>query len=268
MSGETTLHADVVGARRADRLVYVFMAALFIATAIVGFAPTSSALIAAVASGERPTPPLFLHFHAVSMSAWLALLLVQTSLVAGGRSALHRKLGMASLVAAPAVVISLTLMTVVPAASISQLTAAELTTLHIDVDQVWGFIVTQIRAIVLFALFAGWAFAVRRTDSETHKRMMIVATAVPLNAALSRMIGVSQLLPGAGLFESHLVPDFYQVLLLTPVLIYDVVRFGRVHRAYVIGVILLVSTMIAAHFLSDADWWLAIGHDVMGGGRL
>ena len=51
MSGETTLDADSTSARRADRFVYVFMAALFILTAIVGFAPTSSALIAAVTSG-------------------------------------------------------------------------------------------------------------------------------------------------------------------------------------------------------------------------
>ena len=76
MGSEAALYTDVAGARRAERLVYVFMAALFIVTAVVGFAPTSSALIAAVASGERPAPPLFLHFHAVSMSFWLGLLLL------------------------------------------------------------------------------------------------------------------------------------------------------------------------------------------------
>jgi hypothetical protein len=264
MSGETTLYADSTGARRADRVVYVFMATLFIVTAIVGFAPTSSALIAAVNSGVRPAPPAYLHFHAIAMSSWLALLLVQTTLVATGRSALHRRLGMASLVAAPAVAISLTLMTVLPAVAVSHMTDAALIELHVDLDQVWGFLVTQIRAILLFALFAGWAFAVRRSDPETHKRMMIVATVVPLNAALSRMVGFSKLLPGAGLFESHLVPDFYQVMLLAPAVVNDVVRLGRVHRAYVIGVAVLLTTMIAAHFLSDASWWLAIGHDVMG----
>lgn len=263
MSSEARLLAGAIGAQRADRLIYVFMAVLFILTAVVGFAPTSSALIAAVASGERPAPPLYLHFHAVSMSAWLALLLMQTGLVATGRSALHRRLGMASVVVAPAVAISMTLMTVLPALAVIRLTPTQVAAFGIDVDALWGFRVTQLRAIVLFALFAGWAFVVRRTDSETHKRLMIVATVVPLNAALSRMIGISHLLPGATLFQSHLVPDFYQVLLLTPALAYDVIRLGRVHRAYVIGVVLLVSTMIAAHLLSDAAWWLAIGRRLM-----
>jgi hypothetical protein len=264
MVSETALYTDVAGVHRAERLVYVFMAALFIVTAIVGFAPTSSALIAQVASGERPPPPLFLHFHAISMSFWLGLLLAQTSLVATGRTALHRRLGVAWLVAAPAVFVSLVLMTVLPAMALSHLTAAERAAANIDLDQTWGFRLTQIRAFTLFALFAGWAFIARRKDLETHKRMMIVATAAPLNAALSRMIGVSQLLPGAGLFESHLVPDFYQALLLTPVLIYDFVRFGRVHRAYVIGFVLLAASMIAVHFASSAEWWLAIGREVMG----
>jgi len=264
MSGETTFDVNVTDTRSADRFVYVFMAMLFIATAIVGFAPTSSALISAVVAGQRPAPPLVLHFHAVSMSSWLALLLVQTSLVATGRSALHRRLGMASLVVAPAVVASLILMSFGPIVGISRLTLDELTALHIDVDQIWGFLVTQIRAIVLFAVFVGWAFIARRTDRETHKRMMILATLAPLNAALGRMVGSSKTLPGGELFESHLVPDFYQVLLLTPALIYDVVRLGRIHRAYLIGVVLLVATMIAAHFLSDAAWWLEMGHNVMG----
>ena len=38
--------------------------------------------------------------------------------------------------------------------------------------------------IVLFVTFVSWALLVRRRDSETHKRLLILATLLPLPAAI------------------------------------------------------------------------------------
>lgn len=248
-----------------DRYVYVSMAVLLVATAVIGFAPTSSALIAAVAAGQRPAPPAILHVHAIAMSAWLALLLVQTSLVTTARTAVHRRIGMASLAVAPLVLFSMVMVTVGPIVFLGGLTATELERFGVNVDAVWGFLTTQIRAIVLFPVFFVWALLARRSDLETHKRMMLLATIVPLGAAFGRLVGVSRWLPGQELFETHLVPDLYQLTLLVPVVVYDVLRRGAVHRAYVIGITLLVGTMLLAHFTAGAEWWLEIGRRVIDG---
>jgi hypothetical protein len=61
------------------------------------------------------------------------------------------------------------------------------------------------------------------------------------------------------------VPDLYQLTLLIPAVIYDLMRRGAVHRAYVIGFALLVATLLTAHFVAGAEWWLAIGRRVIDG---
>ena len=76
-----------------DRWFYVGLAAYFVATAIAGFSWSSSQLVAAVAAGQRPMPPITTHVHAFLAASWLLLALVQTTLVATGRSAAHRRLG-------------------------------------------------------------------------------------------------------------------------------------------------------------------------------
>ena len=51
---------------------------------------------------------------------------------------------------------------------------------------------------------------------------------------------------------------------LLPVLIYDVWRRGRVHRAYVIGLALNVPFLVASHLLWGSPWWAAAVSKVMG----
>ena len=101
--------AEVVGAkpdagafaRLADRWIYVFMAGLFVVTALAGFIPDSIVLLAGqrpsslatVETGQRPSLPLILHVHATVMASWLLLLLAQTTLMAAGRRAQHKNSG-------------------------------------------------------------------------------------------------------------------------------------------------------------------------------
>ena len=101
-----TMLSGTPRAHAIDRWIYVFTAASFIAIVLAGFIPSSLGKIAAMQAGQRPPFPLVMHVHAVLMGAFLLLLLAQTVLVATGRQALHMRLGLASMVLAPAMVVA------------------------------------------------------------------------------------------------------------------------------------------------------------------
>jgi hypothetical protein len=230
----------------ADRWIYVFMAALFVATAVVGFAPNSAAILAS----ELPNPPLVVHVHAALMVAWLGLLLTQTMLVATGRKSLHRSLGVASFVLAPCIVIGMVAVMVW-----RQRTMAD--------SGLFGpaanIMLAQGRSILYFSVFVLWAMLVRQRDLETHKRMLVLATVVLLPASIGRMTWLPTTAP-----ESYDALHGYMLLLLAPTLAYDFARLGRPHRAYVIGFLLLLPWIIATHFLWNTPWWRAFATRLMG----
>ena len=88
-----------------DHWMFVIMAGLFVATALTGFIPSSLQLLQAADAGQRAPVHPVLHVHAVLMGSWLLLLLVQATLMAAGRSALHKLLGMVSLAYVPAIIV-------------------------------------------------------------------------------------------------------------------------------------------------------------------
>jgi hypothetical protein len=261
--------ADVVGTKRAtgslarvaDRWIYVFMAALFVVTALVGFIPDSIGLVATVQAGQRPPLPPIVHAHAILMASWLAVLLAQTTLMATGRSALHKKLGLIGFALLPLLVAAMigitkeawTLVGSIPPGAMAP---EALSALKFDVGNT---LLEQIRVIVLFPGLVAWALFARRKDPETHKRLMILATLLPLPAAIDRMTWLPATLPGSPA-SIHL----YSLLWLLPVLAYDVARRGRVHRAYVIGIALNIPFVVASHFLWGSAWWLATAPRLMG----
>jgi hypothetical protein len=235
------------------------MAALFVVTAVAGFGPTSLALLDAVAVGKRPPLPWILHVHAVCMGTWLVLLLVQTSLVASRRTALHRTLGLAALAVAPAVVAAMIGIMWQSWHSIAALGASAGPDWMQSIAGASNILLEQIRSAVFFALFVGWALVVRRKDPETHKRMMILATLMPLGAAITRIDWLPTTMPG-----SYVSQYAYLLLWLAPALIHDMVRRGAVHRAYVIGIGLTVPYAIVSQLLWGSDWWIATAPRLMG----
>lgn len=233
--------------KRAGFSIHTVTIVLFIATAVLGFAPRSASILA----GTMPMPPLAVHVHAFLMTGWLALLAVQAGLIVGGRQQLHRTLGVASFVLAPALLAGLIAVTIV---RYHDLTEAGLGAFASNI------LFLQIRSIVLFPLFFAWAMAVRRTDGETHKRMLILATFVLLDAAIARHVW----LPGNDITAGYDVTHAYWLLLLVPAVVYDVARFGRLHRAYVVGLALILPCAIATHFVWNAPQWHSFAAKWMG----
>lgn len=236
-----------------DRWVYVFTAVLFIAVALAGFIPDSITKVAEIEAGRREPFPVILHLHAVVMGAWLVLLLTQTSLIATGRRSLHQTLGLSTLVLGAAVV------AVMIGASLDAWTGLTASSPPEVLARRSNVLLAQGRAILYFALFFIWAIAVRKTDSETHKRMMFLATVVVLPAAVTRILWLPTTMPA-----SYDGVHAYMLLCLAPLVTRDIIRLGRPHRAYLIGLALLAPWMIAMHYLWGAPWWLQTAPKLMG----
>jgi hypothetical protein len=83
---------------------------------------------------------------------------------------------------------------------------------------------------------------------------------MPLGAAFGRMDWI----PGNNLLVTNDVASALEFVALAPALIYDLVRFGRVHRAYVIGVALAVAWAIGTHVVWNASWWRTAADALMG----
>ncbi|MDH5344639.1 MAG: hypothetical protein OEW59_02665, partial [Gammaproteobacteria bacterium] len=239
----------------------VFMAGFFVVTALVGFIPDSISLLGAVKAGQRPPFPTILHVHAVLMGSWLLLLLAQTTLIATGNGAQHRKLGLVAAVLLPALVLAMpgvvhatwSWIGSIPAGAME---AEELGGLKVIVSNI---LLPQMRIAILFPALIIWALLVRRKDLETHKRLMILATLLPLPAAIDRITWLPASIP-----ESPTSIHLYSLLLLLPVLVYDVVRRGQIHRAYVIGIALNLPFVAATHLLWSSPWWLAVAPKIVG----
>jgi hypothetical protein len=249
MSTNSVALEPVLGQRESDRLLFLFMTALFLATAVAGFAPRSAAIL----TGATQVPPLVIHLHAAVMVSWILLLVVQASLVSTGRVRLHRTLGTISFVLAPVLFAVLTTVAIV---RYGDLTRAGLGPF------VSNILLVQIRAIVLFPLFYLWAISARVRDPAAHKRMMLLATLVLLDAAIARMTW----LPGTNSATTYDGVHAYLLLLVAPALLYDWLNLGRVHRAYVLGLAILAPWIIATHFLWNSPWWHTTAARLMGMG--
>lgn len=250
-------------ARAIDRWIYVYMAASFIVVTLTGFIPDALMKIAAVKAGQRPPFPLVLHFHALLMGSFLLLVLAQTSLAATGRWNLHRRLGRVAMVLVPAlVVVGFILVPTIyhsvwyPAQAGLPEARAKLQQLVLQLDNI---MLLQFRIGILFPLFIFIGLKARGVDGAFHKRMMILAAATPLDAAIDRMTWLPSTLPAAP-FAS----DLYLLLIIAPMFIWDLVRNRTVHRAYLIWLGAYAAVSAVVYSLWATDWWYATAPRLMG----
>ena len=52
--------------------------------------------------------------------------------------------------------------------------------------------------------------------------------------------------------------------MLVPALAYDLLRHGRVHRAYLIGLAVTIPWMVAVHFIWNAPAWRTAADALLG----
>ncbi len=239
-------------ARELNPWVFVFMAALFVVTALAGFIPDSLRKIDLVAEGNRPPFPVIMHVHAVLSGGWLVLLLGQCLLAATGRKAMHRQLGMLSFAMVPAILLALVLLVYEIGTDFAKGFAMMPAAMAVPVKAlITGIFMEQIRMWFGFAIFIGWALAVRKTDPGMHKRLMILGTLYPLLAGIDRLTWI----PKDGAIDRATLFDLSLIVWALPLFVCDLLQTRRIHPAYRAWAVYGVLTAIPIHlFWGDPDW--------------
>jgi hypothetical protein len=126
-------------------------------------------------------PSFWFHAHGIALSLWCVLLVVQAQLVRTGRRKVHRLLGRASYVIAPAVVIVSTLF-------VHYRVAPALVGVRVLPPVALHFLALTLISLVVFALFYALAIAFRR-DAQVHARWMVCTVFPIVTPVTDRLIG-------------------------------------------------------------------------------
>lgn len=248
-----------------DRWIFVGMAVWFIAIVLTGFIPDSIMKVGLVQASLRPPFPVVLHMHAVVMGAFLLTLLAQSWLMATGRRGYHMQLGIfgfglaALLVAVGLVLVPTIYHQVWNGAHFGPPSVrAKLLARLPELDDI---MLMQIQVGLLFPLFLGIAFKAREHHPGLHKRLMFLATAIPLAAGIVRIAALPETMPW-----SPLSLQLYVLLSVSPMFGWDVIRNRRIHEAYWIWLAVYVPVSVLINLLWDTPWWHATARHIMGVG--
>lgn len=229
--------------RRFDRILYLGTSLFFLALVFWTFARTF------YLKGFFDTPPLtaLLYVHGTVMTGWVALLVVQTGLVAAHRVQWHRRLGVFGVYWAALVVLLGSITTLHAAArevrAHTSFAASQITITSLDLMQ-----------MLFFAGFVTLAVLLRHRPGD-HKRLMLLTIVCMLPDALARMpvsfmrdITETQLnlriMLGLDLF----------VLLCVGV---DTIWHRRLHRVFGWGGLLFVGAFHTALYFTQTPGWIA-----------
>ena len=232
--------ATVTG--RHDRLFYGGMAVVMALTVFAGFAPTYFAPLASgrpVATFSGGPATGIVHAHAALFTAWVLLFIVQTSLVASRRVAVHRRLGIAGALVAAAMIVA--------GARIAVASAAR-GAAPPGVDPL-AFLAIPLFDMLMFATFVTAALVMRK-NAQAHKRLMLLAYISIIVAAVARLPGVLPLGP--------LVFFGLAFLFVLVGVVYDLLSRGRVHAVYLWGGTLLVASGPLRLAISGTGAWRAL----------
>ena len=219
------------------------MAGIFAVIAFAGF--TRSYLLPVVMN--RFDGPALVHLHGILLFGWMVLFVWQSGLVRHRRMEAHRAWGMAGISLATGVVFTAIALVV---RGLEAAYAAG------NFDRVRLPAIAPLSQIALFAVFVAAALAsVRRP--ETHRRLMLLATANLLPPAVARLFGLVLGLvlapPDAGqrsianvtdvnlAFSVTLAAAVVVDLLIVVAIVRDWRTRGRPHAAFVFG---LASTLL------------------------
>jgi hypothetical protein len=103
------------------------------------------------------------------------------------------------------------------------------------------------------------ALWVRSANSGFHKRMMMLAVAVPIAASIDRMWWLPSSFP-----QGTLSTDGYILLMVAPLFLWDVIRNRRVHEAYLVWLAIYLPTTLLMNHLWDTPGWHVAARHIMG----
>lgn len=222
--------------RRRERWFYIGMTIAIVITVFAGFAPTYY-----LRPFYNSTPLMtLLHVHGLVFTSWLVLFAIQTSLVATGRTHVHRRLGVAGgVIAALMVLVGVT--TAVIRAKQGATPLPEISPL--------SFLVIPIGDMFVFAVLIVAAFYYRNRP-DVHKRLMMLGTIAIIAAAIARLpFAIMQAGP----------PAFFGItdIFVLACVVYDLVTLKRVHRATALAAIFIIASQPLRLMLGGTGIWLS-----------
>ena len=192
---------------------------------------------------RAPLPAPIVHIHGAVFTLWFVLLLAQSALAASGRVHIHRKLGVAGIFVAAAMIPLGLLAT----AEFGRRMAPSMPRIRIS-------LIMPVTELTAFAFLAAAAFLLRK-EPAAHKRLILIATIGLIAAATGRM----SFIPLFGLHRQAalLLVWAYTYLLLIPIAAYDLWSRRRLHPATVWGSIFLIGLHQAAILVCTTSPWLS-----------
>ena len=208
---------------KSDRTFFFTMGIVFALITLVGFAPTYYLR----PLSNQPPLSLLVHVHAMAMTVWMALFIVQTALVRADRRDLHKFLGLIA-VGVFILIAWAGVMTAIESAAAGKgnIGGRQLT----PEARLYRVFVGNLLHFVGYAI-AGFCF---RRRAATHKRLMLLAAGAAVGPALSR---IHQLFELAPIF--HLLP---LIGFMAVYWSYDLVKYRRIHPAYILAVVVSLAT--------------------------
>ena len=227
---------------------YPLIAIVLVAFMAIGFARTYYLRFLS----DLPPLKVILQMHGLIFTAWLALFVTQTQLIAARRGDLHRRLGVAGVFLAFLVVASGVAAMFVGAATprISQL---GLTSPQASI--------VPLVSITPFALLVTAAVIWRRRAS-LHKRLMLLAMISVVGPPTARLIAVFGGRPYAMLIQMSVIAVF-----VTVCLVYDWRKNRIVHPVFAIGGPVLISLWPLRYTIARSEMWQPIGEWIAATGR-
>ena len=226
-------HAEyVLPGRRYDHIFFSGMALLMLATAFVGFA--RSYYLAGVF--HAPLPSRLVHIHGAAFSAWVVLVVTQTSLVSAGRVDIHRRLGIGGFLLACFMVV------------LGVMTATESLSRPSPVGgDVKAFYIFPMTSMLIFSVLIFWAYRMR-SNPAAHKRLILAATTALMIAAISRWpVAFVQRRPP----EAALVTYVFLLMMVG----HDLWSTHKVHQATIwASAFLIIVQRVAFPFGHTAAW--------------
>lgn len=230
-------------AHRREHVFFTVMALLMAAVVFAGFARTFYLRAWFPEAQAMAAPEPVFYVHGVLFTLWPVLLAAQALLVGGGRTDLHRRLGVIGAPVAAALVVFGIYVSLVAANRPGGFVGVPVPPLQ--------FLIVPLSVIAIFGLLVGLALY-RRRDPQTHKRLMLLGTASMIDAAAARL--PLPTLGPEGPPLGFVAPALFALALMG----WDLASRGRLHPASLWGGLLILLAVPLRMALADTPAWLAV----------
>ncbi len=226
-----------VAPARLTRRFYLGFALVAAAFVLAGFTRTFFLPLAR----RTFSAPWFVYGHAALLLTWIALLVLQASLVVRRNLPLHRRLGRVAVGLIPCMVISAVVVANWATARDYRATPG---------DRIIAFYFGELMDMVMFGTFALFAYH-QRNRPAAHKRLMLLATLALLGAAIGRI-------PVIGTASNYITLGMLGAIVLV-----DYAGLRRLHPATLIGGLGLIIGIFTEEPLGATPQWLSLGKSII-----